>query len=142
MLDPSLREEAAKGSSCTVLVNAVGDVCGLHKPGGLPVPPSQLLRSIRIAASTASDMLKKVQAKVRGSRGKAEDGGVGGKGGQRGGIEGGGDEEMEVRGGVHVGNIRPALPVRLGNRCFEERTAPTIWCVAMDDRWRIATSNG
>jgi exosome complex component RRP45 len=49
-LDPCLAEELASDGIVTVALNTHGEVCGLHKAGGLPVDPKLVARCAAIAA--------------------------------------------------------------------------------------------
>jgi exosome complex component RRP45 len=49
-LDPNLQEELASDGSMTIALNAHGEVCGLHKAGGLPVDPQLVARCSLVAA--------------------------------------------------------------------------------------------
>ncbi|CAI7925420.1 unnamed protein product [Closterium sp. NIES-54] len=64
VMDPSFKEEAAQAGRCTVLVNAVGDVCSVQKGGGVGVSLPQLMRCCRVAASVAQHMIKTLTDKV------------------------------------------------------------------------------
>ncbi|GJP86246.1 hypothetical protein CLOP_g16291 [Closterium sp. NIES-67] len=64
VMDPSFKEEAAQAGRCTVLVNAVGDVCSVQKGSGVGVSLNQLMRCSRVAASVAQHMLKTLTDKV------------------------------------------------------------------------------
>ncbi|CAI5528504.1 unnamed protein product [Closterium sp. Naga37s-1] len=64
VMDPSYKEEAAQAGRCTVLVNAVGDVCSVQKGGGVGVSLPQLMRCSRVAASVAQHMIKTLTDKV------------------------------------------------------------------------------
>ena len=41
MLDPSLKEAAAAAGALTVVATTHGEVCALHKPGGVGISLSQ-----------------------------------------------------------------------------------------------------
>jgi exosome complex component RRP45 len=49
-MDPCLEEELACDGVVTVALNAHGEVCGLHKAGGLPVDPKLVSRCASVAA--------------------------------------------------------------------------------------------
>ena len=47
MLDPSLKEAAAAAGALTVVATTHGEVCALHKPGGVGISLSQARPSAR-----------------------------------------------------------------------------------------------
>jgi exosome complex component RRP45 len=49
-LDPCLAEELAADGALTIALNAHGEVCGLHKAGGLPIAPALVVRCADFAA--------------------------------------------------------------------------------------------
>lgn len=66
LLDPNEREEAVKEGMISLVLNAFGELCGVHFLGGLPVSESLLLRCGQIASAKAteiSEVLKKALAK-------------------------------------------------------------------------------
>ena len=56
LLDPSDREELVMLGSLVVVLNQHDELCALHKPGGLPLAPAQLLECVREAAAAVQPM--------------------------------------------------------------------------------------
>ena len=56
LLDPTDREELVMLGSLVVVLNQHDELCALHKPGGLPVAPAQLLECVREAAAAVQPM--------------------------------------------------------------------------------------
>lgn len=54
VLDPTDREELVMLGSLVVVLNQHQELCALHKPGGLPVQPTQLLECMREAAAAVA----------------------------------------------------------------------------------------
>lgn len=50
VLDPLTAEESASDGALTVAMNSNGEVCGLHKAGGLPVEANLVMRCAHVAA--------------------------------------------------------------------------------------------
>lgn len=64
VVDPSLKEEAVMGGRLTVIVNAQGDICAVHKGGGIGVSASEIMRCVRIASSKASEATSQLKKAV------------------------------------------------------------------------------
>lgn len=56
LLDPNEREEAVKEGMISLVLNAFGELCGVHFLGGIPVSESLLLRCGQIASAKANDI--------------------------------------------------------------------------------------
>lgn len=50
VVDPGLKEEAASSGGLTVTVNPHGELCAVQKASGVGLPPSEIMRCIRVAA--------------------------------------------------------------------------------------------
>lgn len=69
-IDPSLQEELAADGMVTVALNAHGEVCGLHKAGGLPIDPGLVGRCARIAADRAVTLTELLNKALKDSTAK------------------------------------------------------------------------
>eukprot|EP00188_Purpureofilum_apyrenoidigerum_P000304 Plantae.Rhodophyta-Purpureofilum_apyrenoidigerum.ctg11251.p1 GENE.Plantae.Rhodophyta-Purpureofilum_apyrenoidigerum.ctg11251~~Plantae.Rhodophyta-Purpureofilum_apyrenoidigerum.ctg11251.p1 ORF type:complete len:428 (-),score=67.49 Plantae.Rhodophyta-Purpureofilum_apyrenoidigerum.ctg11251:221-1504(-) len=56
LIDPSLQEELTMEGTVTIIANAHGELCGVHKTGGAPVEPGLLMMCIKIAVSRAKEI--------------------------------------------------------------------------------------
>ena len=56
VVDPSLKEEDVSVGRLVVALNAHREVCGLHKPGGVALPPGRLVECIRIASAKVAEL--------------------------------------------------------------------------------------
>jgi exosome complex component RRP45 len=61
LVDPSAAEERALGTIISVTVNQHGELCGIHKPGGIPIDPITITECIEFAVNRA----KRVTTQVR-----------------------------------------------------------------------------
>ncbi len=56
VVDPCLTEEAAFESTLTVIVNQHGELCGIHKPGGIAIEPDVLEQCMDLAIVRAKEV--------------------------------------------------------------------------------------
>ena len=49
----------------SVALNAQREICVLHKAGGVPTPPDEILRLLNVATGIAKDLDKLVEARLR-----------------------------------------------------------------------------
>jgi exosome complex component RRP45 len=61
-IDPTSMEEDALGSTLSVAVNQYGELCGLHKPGGIAVDPAILHECIGAAIRRAQSLTETMQS--------------------------------------------------------------------------------
>jgi len=61
-IDPTDREELVMPGSLVVVLNQYGELCGLHKPGGLPIEVAQAVECARQAADVAPTMLTALES--------------------------------------------------------------------------------
>jgi len=66
ILDPNRLEEAAMGGLLTVSVNQYGELCGLQKPGGIPVDFSLVEQCLEFAKSRAKELIEKIKREIEG----------------------------------------------------------------------------
>ncbi|KAK9842555.1 hypothetical protein WJX81_005859 [Elliptochloris bilobata] len=66
VLDPSLKEAAAAAGMLTVIATTHGEVCALHKPGGIGISLSQTMRLVRVACAKAAEVAEGLRAALRG----------------------------------------------------------------------------
>lgn len=62
IMDPNRLEEAAACGVLTVAVNQHGELCALHKPGGMPVDFSMVQHCVGLATAKAKEITRRVQA--------------------------------------------------------------------------------
>jgi exosome complex component RRP45 len=60
--DPTDREEIVMAAALSVVLNQHGEVCALHKSGGLAVAPTLLLEMVQHAAAAAPELLAALDA--------------------------------------------------------------------------------
>lgn len=63
-MDPISQEEAAADGTLSLTMNAHGEVCGLVKSGGLPVPPSLIIACAQAAAERVLTLTRAAQRAV------------------------------------------------------------------------------
>lgn len=63
-VDPTAQEEAAADGTLSLTMNAHGEVCGLVKSGGLPVPPSLIVSCAAAAAERVLTLTRAAQRAV------------------------------------------------------------------------------
>jgi exosome complex component RRP45 len=59
-LDPNLQEEIASDGTVTIALNAHGEICGLHKAGGLPIDPQLVARCALVASDRVVELTEAV----------------------------------------------------------------------------------
>eukprot|EP00927_Polykrikos_kofoidii_P017234 TRINITY_DN17826_c2_g1_i1.p1 TRINITY_DN17826_c2_g1~~TRINITY_DN17826_c2_g1_i1.p1 ORF type:complete len:516 (-),score=134.94 TRINITY_DN17826_c2_g1_i1:74-1621(-) len=64
LLDPNRLEEAAMNGTVCVALNQHGELCGLHKPGGLPVDFSLVQHMMEVAAGKAKELTSRIQSEL------------------------------------------------------------------------------
>eukprot|EP00406_Dinophysis_acuminata_P073438 CAMPEP_0179247744 /NCGR_PEP_ID=MMETSP0797-20121207/19770_1 /TAXON_ID=47934 /ORGANISM="Dinophysis acuminata, Strain DAEP01" /LENGTH=330 /DNA_ID=CAMNT_0020955379 /DNA_START=22 /DNA_END=1010 /DNA_ORIENTATION=+ len=64
ILDPSRLEEAVMGGVLCVAVNQHGELCGVHKPGGLAVDYALIERCAALATARAKEIVARIQAEL------------------------------------------------------------------------------
>jgi exosome complex component RRP45 len=69
VLDPGAKEALVADGALTLVMNAHKELCGVHKVGGCPVPPSSLVTAARMGAEVAARLV----AALQGALGKAEE---------------------------------------------------------------------
>jgi exosome complex RNA-binding protein Rrp42 (RNase PH superfamily) len=70
VLDPTSREELVCSSRITVLMNSFGDLCGLHKLGGVAVDPDTIMLCVKRASEKVNILTKwiKTEGKLADER--------------------------------------------------------------------------
>ncbi|KAK8799487.1 hypothetical protein WA158_006036 [Blastocystis sp. Blastoise] len=58
ILDPNEREEQVQKGSISFILNAFGELCGIHKLGGIPMGQQDLINCAQIAATKVLDISK------------------------------------------------------------------------------------
>lgn len=64
VLDPNRLEEAAMSGSLCIAVNQHGELCGVHKPGGLPVDLAMLQSCMDLAKSKAKEITGRINSEL------------------------------------------------------------------------------
>lgn len=64
VLDPCATEETTFESCLTVIVNQHGELCGIHKPGGIAMQPDVLQECMDVAIIRAQEVSKLIQYKL------------------------------------------------------------------------------
>lgn len=64
ILDPNRLEEAAMGGALCIAVNQHGELCGLHKPGGMPVDFAVIQHCTELAVARAREIVNRIQAEL------------------------------------------------------------------------------
>jgi len=62
--DPTAAEERASSGQLTVTMNQHGELCGIHKPGGVPVDVEALRECTELAVRRAKDLTAIIQGKL------------------------------------------------------------------------------
>jgi len=66
LLDPNRLEEAATvGGVLCVAVNEYGELCGLHKPGGMPVDVALIEHFVELATARAKEITSRIQSELK-----------------------------------------------------------------------------
>ena len=58
-------EQKLSAGTMSVALNAQREICVLHKAGGVPTPPDEILRLLNVATGIAKDLDKLVEARLR-----------------------------------------------------------------------------
>merc|ERR1712203_462670 len=64
LADPNRLEETAMSGVMCIAVNQYGELCGIHKPGGMPVDFALIQQLKEVAISRAKEFIAKVQTEV------------------------------------------------------------------------------
>lgn len=64
VLDPNRLEESAMNGALCIAVNQHGELCGVHKPGGMPIDFALLQNCIEIAKARARELTGRIQAEL------------------------------------------------------------------------------
>eukprot|EP00439_Symbiodinium_sp_Y106_P002032 s4920_g1.t1 len=64
ILDPNRLEEAAMGGCLCIAVNQHGELCGLHKPGGLPLDFSMIQHCMELAVTKAKEITNRINSEL------------------------------------------------------------------------------
>lgn len=73
ILDPNRLEEAAMDGSLCIAVNQHGELCGLHKPGGLPIDFALIEQCTPIAVARAAEITSRVKAELAADLAKRQE---------------------------------------------------------------------
>ena len=65
IVNPSLLEQKLSAGTMSVVLNAQREICVLHKAGGVPTAPDEILRLLNIAVGIAKDLDKLVEVRLR-----------------------------------------------------------------------------
>ncbi|KAI0041550.1 ribosomal protein S5 domain 2-like protein [Auriscalpium vulgare] len=65
LLDPSLLEQRLASGTLSLALNAQRELCVVHKAGGVPLTPEEVLSAVNIAVQKAKELEKMVDARVR-----------------------------------------------------------------------------
>ncbi|KAH0839360.1 ribosomal protein S5 domain 2-type protein [Lanmaoa asiatica] len=65
IVDPSLLEQRLSAGTMNIALNAQREICVLHKAGGVPTAPDEILRLLNVAVGIAKDLDKLVEARLR-----------------------------------------------------------------------------
>ncbi|KAG2348614.1 hypothetical protein BDR05DRAFT_957257 [Suillus weaverae] len=64
VVDPSLLEQRLSAGLVSIAMNAQREICVLHKAGGVPTAPEEVLRLINVASILVKDLDKRVEARL------------------------------------------------------------------------------
>lgn len=64
ILDPSRLEEAVMGGTLCVALNQYGELCGVHKPGGMAVDYALIEHCVTLATARAKEITARIQAEL------------------------------------------------------------------------------
>lgn len=64
ILDPNRLEEAAMDGALCVAVNQHGELCGLHKPGGMPLEFSRIAQCVELAVARAKEITGRIKTEL------------------------------------------------------------------------------
>ena len=65
VVDPSLLEQRLSAGTMSIALNAQREICVLHKAGGVPTPPDEILKLLDVAVCIAKDLDRVVEARLR-----------------------------------------------------------------------------
>ncbi|KAF8435965.1 ribosomal protein S5 domain 2-type protein [Boletus edulis BED1] len=65
VVDPSLLEQRLSAGAMSIALNAQREICVLHKAGGVPTAPDEILRLLNVTVGIAKDLDKLVEARLR-----------------------------------------------------------------------------
>lgn len=65
LADPSSAEEKILSGRLTLILNVHRELCGLHKPGGVPVPPKLILTAAKVGAVKVKELTAILQVRPR-----------------------------------------------------------------------------
>ncbi|CAJ1356376.1 unnamed protein product [Effrenium voratum] len=72
VLDPNRLEEAAMGGSLCIAVNQHGELCGVHKPGGMPVEFAMVQHCLELAVTKAKEITRRINAELEADLAKRQ----------------------------------------------------------------------
>lgn len=72
VLDPNRLEEAAMGGSLCIAVNQHGELCGVHKPGGLPVDFALTQHCMDLAVTKAKEITTRINTELEADMAKRQ----------------------------------------------------------------------
>jgi len=61
LVDPSKAEEGVQTGILSVAANQFGDICGIYKPGGIPLSLDEIENGILIATARAKDLIDRLR---------------------------------------------------------------------------------
>ncbi|CAE8607476.1 unnamed protein product, partial [Polarella glacialis] len=64
ILDPNRLEEAAMRGALCIAVNQHGELCGVHKPGGMPIDFAMVEHCIELAVARAKEITSRIQSEI------------------------------------------------------------------------------
>ncbi|KAG2158010.1 ribosomal protein S5 domain 2-type protein [Suillus bovinus] len=64
VVDPSLLEQRLSSGLMSIAMNAQREICVLHKAGGVPTAPEEVLRLINVTSILVKDLDKRVEARL------------------------------------------------------------------------------
>lgn len=64
VVDPSLLEQRLSAGLMSIAMNAQREICVLHKAGGVPTAPEEILRLINVTSILVKDLDKRVEARL------------------------------------------------------------------------------
>jgi len=65
VVDASLLEQRLSAGTMSVALNAQREICVLHKAGGVPTAPDEILQLLNVAVEIAKDLDKLVETRLR-----------------------------------------------------------------------------
>lgn len=64
-MDPSLLEQRLSAGTMSIALNPQREICVLHKAGGVPTAPDEILWLLNVAVVFAKDLDKLVEVRLR-----------------------------------------------------------------------------